>query len=240
MKINNLRLHQFFTEKNIMHLHHANSLATASSFIRENGMLSRGCVEEKGLFQTEQSSDEIDKKYDVWDDVFVDTVDLHGHFPRQNLYGPVLFKFSIDILLKDEIDIWITKDNPIYWNQYTTSEEKYFQGIEDVIQNWDNFDIQRRMVTIRKPKRPVLFESLVEIKLDNPEVEIYEKVNPFDEAREALNQLTIDKLEIRELINQRECNFCYCCDNYLKQTSAEQIARLFLPQTHTNFPKLGC
>ena len=96
------------------------------------------------------------------------------------------------------------------------------------------------MVTIRKPKRPVLFESLVEIKLDNPEVEIYEKVNPFDEAREALNQLTIDKLEIRELINQRECNFCYCCDNYLKQTSAEQIARLFLPQTHTNFPKLGC
>lgn len=239
MKIDNLRLHQFFTERNIMHFHHANSLATASSFIRENGLLSRGCIEEKGLFQTEQSSDEIDKKYDVWDDVFVDTVDLHGYFPRQNLYGPVLFRFSIDILLKDEIDIWITKNNPIYWNQSTTNEEKYFQGIEDVIQSWDNFDTQRRMITIRKPKKPVLFESLVEIKLDDPQVEIYEKVNPFDEARKTLNQLTTDKLRIRELITQRECNSCYCHKNYLTQISTAHIALLFLPQTHTNFPKLN-
>ena len=237
MKIDNLRLHQFFTDKNIMHLHHANSVATSSSFIRENGLLSRGCMEERGLFQTEQSSDKIDKEYDVWDDVFIDTVDLHGYFPRQNLYGPVLFKFSIDFLLEDEIDIWITKNNPIYWNQYTTNEEKYFQGIEDVVENWDSFDTQRRMITIRKPNKPVLFESLVEIKIDNPQVEIYEEVNPFYEAREVLNQLTIDKLEIRELIKERECDSCYCLDNYLTQISEEQIARLFLPEVHTNFPK---
>lgn len=126
MKINNLRLHQFFTEKNITHFHHANSLATASSFIEEYGLLSRGCVEKKGLFQTTQTSDEIDKKYDVWDDIFIDTVDLHGHFPRQNLYGPVLFKFTTDFLLEDNIEIWITKNNPVYWNENTTSEEKYF------------------------------------------------------------------------------------------------------------------
>ena len=237
LKINNLGLHQFFAEKNITHFHHANSLSTAASFIRENGLLSRGYVEKKGLFQTEQSSDEIDKKYDVWDDVFIDTVDLHVHFGRKNLYGPVLFKFSIDLLLKNDIDIWITKNNPIYWNQYTTDEEKYFQGIEDVIQNWDNFDIQRRMVTIRKPRKPVLFESLVEIKLDNPKVEIYNGITPFCEAKNILYDFTNSKPELRRLIVQRECGRCYCHDNYLNQMSTEQIARLFLPHAHHNFPK---
>ncbi|MBL4764407.1 MAG: hypothetical protein JKX67_03875 [Colwellia sp.] len=239
MKIDNLKLHQFFTEKNITHFYHANSLATASSFIEANGLLSRGCVEERGLFQTTQSSDEIDKKHDVWSDIFVDSVDLHGHFPRQNLYGPVLFKFSIDILLKDEIDIWITKNNPIYWNEDTTNEEKYFQGIDDLIQCWDNFDRQRKMITIRKPGKPVLFESLEEIMLDNPKVNIYGKVNPFFEAKETLSQLTDNKSQLRGLMMQRECNWCFCHDNYLKQVSTEQIARLFLPQGHNDFPKGG-
>ncbi|MBR9869083.1 MAG: hypothetical protein GYB20_18700 [Oceanospirillales bacterium] len=237
MKIDNLRLHQFLIEKDITYFYHANSLVTASSFIRANGLLSRGCVEEKGFFQTAQSSDGIDKKYDVWNDVFIDTVDLHGHFPRQNLYGPVLFKFSIDILLKDEIDIWITKNNPIYWNEDTVNEDKYFQGVEELIQCWDSFDRQRKMFTIRKPGRPVLFESLEEIVLDNPNVKIYGEVDPFIEAKEALNQLTENKPKLRTLIVQRECNRCFCHDNYLKQVSPEQIARLFLPQAHSSFPK---
>lgn len=237
MKIDNHRLHKFLIEKDITHFYHANSLASASSYIYSNGLLSRGCVEDRGLFQTAQSSDEIDKKYDVWNDIFLDTVDLHGHFPRQNLYGPVLFKFSINILLKDEIDIWITKNNPIYWNKNTTKEDKYFQGIKDLIQCWDNFDRQRKMFTIRKPRRPVLFESLEEIMLDNPKVKIYGEVNLFVEAKEVLNQLTENKSELREIIVQRECNRCFCHDNYLNQLSRVQIARFFLPKSHSKFPK---
>ncbi len=54
------------------------------------------------LFQTPQLSDEIDKVVDVWNDVFFDSQDLHGYFPRQNLYGPVSFKFSIDLILNPE------------------------------------------------------------------------------------------------------------------------------------------
>lgn len=237
MKIDNLRLHQFLTEKDIMHFFHANSIATASSFIEANGLLSRSCVEERGLFQTPQSSDEIDKKYDVWADIFVDTIDLHGLFPRQNLYGPVLFKFSIDVLLEDELDIWITKNNPIYWDENTTDKEKYFQGIEELIEFWDDFQRQRKMFTVRKPGKPVLFESLEEIMLDDPKVKIFDDVIPFIEARETLNQLTINKPELRDLMTKRECNWCFCHDNYLEQVSNEQIARLFLPEVHHNFPK---
>jgi hypothetical protein len=46
-------------------------------------------------------------------------------------------------------------------------------------------------------------------------------------------------LAIRGLIKKRECNSCYCCNNYLTQVSTLQIVRLFLPQTHANFTKLG-
>lgn len=236
MKINNKSLHQFFTEKGITHFYHANSLATASSFIKENGLLSRGCVEGKGLFQTTQTSDEIDKKYDVWDDIFIDTVDLHGHFPRQNLYGPVLFRFNIDFLLEDTVEIWITKNNPVYWDENTTTEEKYFQGVNEVIQRWDEFDRQRKMVTIRKPAKPMLFESLEAIILDDPKISIYNEVIPFYEAKNVLDNLTKNKPELRELIFPRECNGCFCHDNYLNQITTVQIARLFLPHTHHNFP----
>lgn len=237
MKINNLRLHQFLTEENITHFYHANSLATASSFIEENGLLSRGCVEERGLFQTTQSSDEMDKKHDVWGDIFIDTVDLHGYFPRQNLYGPVLFKFTTDFLLKNEVDIWVTKDNPIYWNESTTNEQKYFQGIDELIQRWDEFDRQKKMFTIRKPGTPMLFESLEEIILDDPKVNIYNEISPFCEAKDILHNLTNNNPELRRLVVQRECSRCFCHDNYLNQIPTEQIARLFLPYAHHNFPK---
>lgn len=194
-----------------------------------------GCyVEKKGLFQTTQSSDEIDKKHDVWDDIFIDTVDLHGHFPRQNLYGPVLFKFTTDFLLKDEVDIWITKNNPIYWNENTTNEEKYFQGIDEIIERWDEFDRQRKMVTIRKPAKPMLFESLEEITLDNPKVTIYDEVIPFLEAKNVLNRLADDKPELRKLMVQRKCNWCFCHKNYSEQPH-HKIVRLFLTQAHNNF-----
>ena len=237
MKIDNNSLHRFFAERDITHFYHANSLATASSFIEEYGLLSRGYVEKKGLFQTTQNSDEIDKKYDVWDDIFIDTVDLHGHFPRQNLYGPVLFKFTTDFLLEDNIEIWITKNNPVYWNENTTSEEKYFQGIDEIIERWDEFDRQRKMVTIRKPAKPMLFESLEAIILDDPKINIYNEIIPFCEAKDVLHNLTNNKPELRKLMVQRECSRCYCHDNYLNQMPAEQIARLFLPYAHHNFPK---
>jgi hypothetical protein len=236
LKIDNLRLHAFFFKNGITHLHHANSIASSTSFIEAGGLLSRGDMERSGLFQTVQDSDDADKECDVWDDVFVDTADLHGLFPRQNLYGPVLFKFNIDFLLKDEVDIWITKNNPMYWDDGLSNDEKYFQGIDDLIAHWDDFEKQRKMVTIRKPCRPVLFKSLVELLLDDPRVKIYNTTTPLTEAKSALYKCTENEIQLRELMTIRECSWCFCQDNYLKQVSTEQVARLFLPKGHEHFP----
>ena len=99
MKLDNLELHNLYKQKDIHFLYHANSVATAITFIKQGGLLSRGAVESKGLYQTPQSSDAIDQVFNVWNDIFLDTIDLHGYFPRQNLYGPISFQFPIDFLL---------------------------------------------------------------------------------------------------------------------------------------------
>ena len=100
MKLNNLELHKFFQEKGITHLYHANTVTTSISFIQAGGLLSRGDVEKNDLLQTAQESDGVDKTFDVWNDIFLDTADLHKLFSRQNRYGPVLFVFDVNLLLK--------------------------------------------------------------------------------------------------------------------------------------------
>ena len=121
MKLNNSELHALFVEKDITHLHHANTVATSITFIESGGLLSRADVEDHNLCQTVQASDDEDKQFDVWHDVFVDTADLHEWFGRQNIYGPILFKFNIVFLLSDELEVWVTKNNPMYWQGEITN-----------------------------------------------------------------------------------------------------------------------
>lgn len=229
MKVDNIKLHSLLMEKQIHYFHHANTISTAITFIEENGLMSRGCVERGALIQTYQSSDEDDKKFDVWDDVFIDIVDLHGHFPRQNLYGPVLFKLSIDFLLEDNLDVWVTKNNPIYWNSETNYDDKYFADINEIEPTWDSYPIQQRMFTIRKPGRPVLFDYLEEIIIDDPKVKAGDLIF-IEEAIAALERATKTKPVIQDKMTLRNCSNCYCHSNYLKQVSVVDLKRLFCSQ----------
>ena len=104
MKLDNRKLYELLKDKGVTNLYHANTVATSITFIEEGGLLSREYVENKELYQTLQTSDEIDKLFDVFDDIFLDTTDLHKHFCRQNHYGPVLFQFSLELLLDDEFE----------------------------------------------------------------------------------------------------------------------------------------
>lgn len=235
MKLDNRELYELLTKKGITHFHHANTVATSITFIENNGLLSRGDVTSNGLFQTPQASDEEDIKFDVWFDVFIDTVDLHGLFPRQNLYGPVLFKFDLNFLLNEDLDIWVTKNNPMFWSDRLPQEDKYFQSVDELRNRWNEFDTQRKMVTIRKPRRPVLFQYLEEIIIDNPKVIINDNINLRREAQTALYLATEQHPQLRNLIRVRECGYCFCAQNYLEKVSVPELARLFLPKNHSYF-----
>lgn len=228
MKLDNDELYSLLKEKDVKNFFHANTLTTSFSFLENKGLMSRGLVETKGLSQTPQSSDEIDKKFNVWNDVFLDVVDLHGHFPRQNLYGPILFKFNIEFLKEDSLEIWVTKNNPIYWDENETMENKYFQSVCELKEKWDEYDIQRKMFTVRNATDPILFDYLEKIIVDDPCVSIEDSAIVLSKVlKDELSKLINKGLISKDYFEWRKCSDCYCKENYLNLTISD-LKRLFL------------
>ncbi|GAB3787704.1 hypothetical protein GCM10028818_53020 [Spirosoma horti] len=232
MRLENEALHKFLQKKGIYFLYHANTVSSSITYFEQGGLLSRGAVEELGLYQSDQSSDELDKAFSVWNDVFIDTTDLHGYFPRQNLYGPVLFEFTVDLVLNIDYEIWITKDNPINWSKTLSDEEKYFVDIEELSQKWDTIQRQRKMVTIRNNKASILFDYLNKIIVDDPRVKINDgDIHLFKEAKDAIKKTVEDKPRLNNMLIVRQCTNCFCRSNYLNQVGSDDLKRLFLPNS---------
>ena len=238
MKLDNQALYELLVHKGVNSFNHANSVATSITYIENGGLLARGDIERLGLFQTKQASDAADNEFGVWSDIFIDTVDLHGFFPRQNIYGPVLFKFKIDFLLESKLDVWVTKNNPIYWSASTSIEERYFSSVEELSEKWNQFETQRKMFTIRNPGIPVLFDSLESIILDRPGVLIHKTIDLENEALSALSNALKKHPVLMNPVSIRTCANCFCEDNYLKQVSPTELSKLFLPNNHEKFTNM--
>lgn len=213
---------------------HANTVKTSCTMIEQKGLLSRGEISRRNLPMTSQTSDADDKKFNVWNDMFFDIVDLHGYFPRQNLYGPVCFKISNEFLLDDNLpNICITKDNPIYWDSNMEDTDMYYSTVEEYTKdfntNMNNRTIQGKMFTIHDTSKRIPFKKyLVEIILDNP----YVKVNDiplFPPAKQALIT-ALNKSGFNEnILTIRRCNNCFCKTNYLNQVDVDGLEKLFKP-----------
>ena len=229
MQLNNQELHKFLSEKGICSLYHANSVATSITYITQNGLLSRGFVEANGLFQTPQSSDDIDQRFGVWNDIFLDTTDLHKHFKRQNFYGPVSFQFSIDFLIKENYEIWITKDNPIRWTEEMTDNERYFTSVQELREEWDNSELHVKMVTIRNLSTPALFPYIERITVDDPNVKVG-TLSFYDKMVLGLKSVATGTSLLQKFTRRRCVAGCYCKSNYLYQVKVSDLKRLFLPQ----------
>lgn len=233
MKLVNAELHEVLSAKGVTHLFHANTVATSTSLILAGGLLSRGEVERRNIFQTPQSSDDDDRRFDVWNDIFLDSEDLHKKFRRQNKYGPVLFRFKIDFLLEGDLDLWITKRNPIYWREGQSSNDRYFQDTSELMKAWDEPGSQQRMFTIRNPRVPVLFPHLDEITFDYFDGNIYgEKgLHAGTITKHSLFAATEGLESLRNLVKTRECApTCYCDKNIRNELSNLERALLFCPR----------
>ncbi|HWK03770.1 MAG TPA: hypothetical protein VNS58_09065 [Puia sp.] len=226
MKLHNHELYRFFIEKNIPYLYHANTIGTAMTFMQVGGLLSRGEVENRKLFQTYQSSDEKDKTVGVWNDIFLDTIDLHGHFPWQNVYGPLSFEISIEFMLHYDFDIWITKNNPQYWNPTLSLKERYFTSVMDLSVNWDNYERQRKMVTIRSANEPILFDYIKAVVVDNPNIELAGK-SVLKEATKGLKTALNGDEDFKKKFTVRKCENCYC-KAYYSTYREYKLKRAFL------------
>jgi hypothetical protein len=229
VRLNNKELYDFFLSKNILALYHANTVSTSITYFEQNGLLSRGAVENNGLLQTTQNTDTSDKILNVWNDVFIDTTDLHTFFSRQNHYGPILFEFDLNLLQNENYEIWITKDNPKYWNADYTDQQKYFQSVKELNDDWNKYALQKKMITIRNNSDPILFQYVRRVIVDDPRVILNpENTHLFNEAFNKIKAVINDTHILKGKFITRNCTNCYCRDNYLNEVRSKDLKRLFL------------
>jgi hypothetical protein len=202
------------------HLHHANTGRTSCTFLERGGLLSRAFVEENKLEQTPQpASDEIDKKYGIWNRIFVDHVDIHYRAGRKkgpNHYGPVLFRFDIALLLElpAGTDVHATKSNPVHWHDEQQEGERWFMTERELGENihFGDFD---KMLVINTPSGKLAFpKKQVEIFLDDPNRSLPSGQDAYAYATTRL-QAAANTGKIKVLINPHECRTdCSCVQKY--------------------------
>ena len=152
----------------VKHLYHVNTVLTSLTYLNEGGLISREKTNEKDLPQTPQQSDETDKKWGIFDDIFFDSVDIHKRVKNVNHYGPVTFVYSLDVLdeLKEN-DICVTKKNPQYWKDGEKTKDRYFSDIEELASGFVKGNFGQH-ITIKSPLHPIPFDCLEKIMIENP------------------------------------------------------------------------
>jgi len=233
--INPVVVYRILTEKGVKHLFHANTVLTSLTFINQNALLSRNHVEVNGLAQTEQKSDNEDRKFNVWDDVFLDGLDLHEKYSRPNKYGPILFVMKLELLLAPSLPpLLVTKKNPWYWKDHNTWGEKYFNDSEEIKAKYlvkGQLDSQI-MFTLRSPNTFIkLNKYLVSVMVDKAPIIVSYNSNEkkkirdqaFDKIREALvnNSLGHIPMKLRHSGNLVSC----CYFDYIRMSHFDFIRK---------------
>lgn len=198
--------------KGVEYLYHVNTVVTSLTYINNGGLLSRGSVEDAGLLQTPQESDYLDREFDVFYDIFFDSVDIHERAKQTNHYGVIAFEFSIDVLDElDDCDILVTKDNPIRWKSAEDYENNYFTNERDLCDYFFKGNFAQH-ITIRKPYRPIRFDYLKNIIIETP----YEMENKtFNVALESIENALMNNGYNPDLLVFRKCSSdCRCKAEY--------------------------
>lgn len=228
MHIPSSHVFEALSEKGVTELHHANSVATACQFIRSGSLLSRGSVERLGVAQTPQASDESDRRYSIWFDVFLDSVDIHKRASRANVYGPVLFVFDINIINANGTGrIWVTKLNPTKWASKSDSQ-RWFKDKTDLKDNFvkGRFD---QMLVLRHCGGALPFgKHLKKIILDDPKRTAELDVDLFSMSVGAL-RLAMQDAKIDVPICRRNCaEGCTCEQDW--GADDERLFQMFDPK----------
>lgn len=236
MELNAKEVLEVLKKKGIEHFHHANTVQTSCVFLQHGRLLSRGTVDEKGIKQTPQKSDDFDKKYGIWYDVFLDTVDIHARAKSRNFYGPVLFVFGLGILEEDWLaSIWITKKNPTDWKDADTPADRYFQSVEEFAKGYSKGNFGSMFMLRSAGGVLRLNPHLEHIIVDDPSWK-YEGSDVYAQTIGALRasawQGGLKDISIRK----RECvTDCKCKDQYANVLNDAEYQKKFGKQTVKQF-----
>ena len=229
MDIASKRVFEVLQEKGVDTIYHANSVLTACQFLRNRSLMSRGTVFRKGLYQTSQISDRIDRKHGIWFDVFIDSVDIHDRARQANCYGPVLFVINSELIKRAYTGkVWVTKLNPIYWRA-KKYRERWFDSVKDLENNFVRGDFGQMIVFRHCGGELPFMKYLTEIILDDSEQETRgSRIDYYSMAYGALT-LAITEGGLNVRIKKRRCpNGCKCLDDY--RINLDRTREMFIPR----------
>nr|WP_315167441.1 hypothetical protein [uncultured Flavobacterium sp.] len=242
-KLPSKEIYQILRDKGLQYLYHVNTVSTSQTFIKQNALLSRGFVEENGLVQTDQKSDNEDKLYDVWNHVFLDAIDLHSLYSRANYYGPVAFLIKLELFNSPDLPyVHITKSNPMYWKLDTPIENKFYSTVEALKADYLTGKklASRIMFTFRDPGRRISLSAfVVSIGIDRPELLINLRSGgtknigdyTFDQISKTLRDSGLSDIPVYHRHTHKKgycaCNFNY---TYLYNFRQKEFLKRFFPQ----------
>ena len=213
-------------QRGVRTLVHANTAVTTTHFITHQALLSRESVEHLGLCQTAQRSDAVDPVVGVWNDVFVDSVDIHTQGGVRNVYGPIVLEFDVEILRQAcNGSMWVTKSNPEGWVG-VADVERWFQSNEEITEGF-NVNTFCQMFVFRDCNGELPFgDHLQQVTVDCPNRTI-NGVNAHDAAVDLLQTaLTNSGLDVP--IIKRNCRAGCRCGLAYPYISAPEIQSLFM------------
>jgi hypothetical protein len=229
MEISARKVHDILKSKGVTHIHHANSVITSCQFLRYGALLSRGTIERRRLYQTSQGSDKEDQKFGLWFDVFTDSVDIHDRAKRANVYGPVLFVLSVELIAKSYIGkVWVTKLNPTKW-EGRTHEDRWFTSADDLKENFVKGRFDQMIVFRHSGGELPIKKYLQSVVLDDPHlVSSKSAINYYSMAYGAL-KLSMTEGDIHVPIVKRECaKGCTCTSQY--KSNKEKARTMYVPK----------
>lgn len=207
-------------DHSVTRLYHANTVATASTFLKHKALLSRKTVSINGWPQTRQTSDELDRNFGIWNDIFLDTVDIHKRSHNRNFYGPVLFEIDINLLdsLSDAWQVRVTKKNPIHWHKREPLSERFFATVQEFRKKHTFGDFDKMIILRHNSGRLSLSTVLQSVIIDSPKITLQLDgidYDPFDIARKVLRDSARESGLSRIKFTQRKCDdHCQCADQY--------------------------
>lgn len=225
--MNGQEVGEVLRRKRVTELHHANTVTTSCTFLQLGGLASRGHVEGKGLSQTPQYTDAADKQFGIWNDIFVDSVDIHERASRRNCYGPVLFVLDAAIIdhLPPGSEVVVMKKNPTKWVVGEPDERRYFSGVHDLDENFSKGEFDH-MIVIRGGDGLLPFQSFVKhILVDDPGRCLTSGQQAIEWAEGRL-KAAFPKTSGCPPINRRAC-LCGCVQQYgdLRATDLDRLYR---------------
>jgi hypothetical protein len=213
--------------KGVTVLHHANTVQTACTYLRAGALLSRAEVEKRRLHQTKQSSDDLDKHFGIWNDIFLDGVDIHYRSKTKNHYGPVCFEFDIDSVLRDAAlsqAVQVTKKNPVNWTANEQQKDWYFASAIELSEEYTYGDFGKHVI-VRTPSGALsLMPHLKRVVLDDPLLNV-DGMPMFDAALKDLQDAAKDGKVIVKFAKHQCQSDCRCTATYGKYGQPSRVFR---------------